>query len=340
MSRELLRLIDEVRAFNPTPTLNDLGDLHVPFESMVPGNSVESLLVKCARRGDRIALIADSGCGKSSLVSYALGPTVEKVAPILVPVYRLEDDAKRAESVADAIISHLRREASIESSSKQLTGSVEGDERSVTHSVAQSGEASLGLMSWLGGKLSRELSQQTSTTESIPLAEKIEVIQQCLYTIRVDKLMPVLVFDDTDRWTGPDETARVRGFYGEGIRWLTELETSVVVATHKHYLSSIAPSKDMLKFLETEVRLPILPSSNEVAQILQHRLTLHGAELDETWELSDAFDPSAIDELFADYQQDTDLRQLLLCAHRALVEAADAGREIVTRSEIRAASHA
>lgn len=256
MSRDALRSLAQQRAFNATPRLDDLSALHVTFESMVPGCHVEGRLDRSARRGERVALIAGSGCGKSSLVSYVLGPSATGVAPIVVPVHALEIDARRAGSVADAVLAQLQLQAGPAGPAAFELDGVLGDHREVGHSTSHGRRTRAGLTSWMSLARSREISQQTANHQRIPLAAKVEVIEQCLRGIRSDALVPVFVFDDTDRWVDPDHREIVSGFFGEGIRWLAELRASVVVATHSQYLGANRDVTEILTFLDTRVEIP------------------------------------------------------------------------------------
>ena len=343
MSRNALRTLVGERAFNATPRLDDLNALHVTFESMVPGCYVEGRLDGSARRGDRVALIAGSGCGKSSLVSHVLGPIATGVAPILVPVHALESDARRAGSVADAVIAQLRLQAGPASDAAMEFDRVQGDQREVTHSTSQERSIAAGFMSWMSLARSREISQQTANHERIPLSAKIEVIEQCLRGIRSDDLVPVFVFDDTDRWTDPEQGAVVRGFFGEGIRWLAELRASVVVATHSRYLEANHDAAETLTFLDTRVEIPRVPSVDQLARVLERRVQVHGVEPaggEDVLSLAEVMTEPAVEELFSQYTTRGSLRVTLQIAHVALIEAADAGVDVITHHHISAASQA
>ena len=343
MSRDALRALVQERAFNATPRLDDLSALHVTFESMVPGCHVEGRLDGSARRGDRVALIAGSGCGKSSLVSYVLGPIATGVAPILVPVHALDSDARRAGSVADAVISQLRLQAEPGTAVAVELDRVQGHQREVAHSNSQVRGIAAGFMSWMSLARSREISQQTANYERIPLAAKVEVIEQCLRGIRSDALVPVCVFDDTDRWVDSEHRAVVNGFFGEGIRWLAELHASVVVATHARYLDGSQDAAETLTFLDTRVEIPQVPSVEQLARVLERRVQVHGAEPaggDEVLSLAEVLTESAVQELYGQYRRRASLRAVLQIAHIALVEAADAGAYRITGHHIEAAVQA
>ena len=290
-----------------------------------------------------MALIAASGCGKSSLVSHVLGPTAEGVAPILVPVHALESDAGRAGSVADAVIAQLRLQAGIAAAVSTELGRVQGHRREVTHSISRESGTAAGFMSWMSLARSREISQQTANHERIPLASKVEVIEQCLRGIRQDGLEPVFVFDDTDRWVDSEHSAVVDGFFSEGIRWLAELRASVVVATHSRYLGASRQAADLLTFIDTRVEIPPVPSTQQLARILERRVhMLAGGSTSEDglMPLAEIATESAVDELYEQYKRRPSLRAALQVAHIALVEATDAGAETITSHHIEAATRA
>ena len=343
MSRDALHSLVQQRAFNATPRLDDLSALHVAFESMVPGCRVEGRLEGSARRGERVALIAASGCGKSSLVSHVLGPLASGVAPILVPVYALESDARRAESVADAVIAQLRLQAGPAAAPAVELDGVLGDQREVAHSTTQRRDERAGIMSWMSLARSREIRQQTASHQRIPLTAKVEVIEQCLRGIRSDALVPVFVFDDTDRWVDSEQSAIVGGFFGEGIRWLAELPASVVVATHSCYLHASNDAAEILAFLDTRVEIPRVPSVEQLARVLERRVQVHAGELASRSgvpSLAEVLTESAVEALFGQYRSRPSLRAVLQIAHVALVETVDAGADVITAHHIEAAAQA
>lgn len=339
MTLRLLQSLAEANAFDPTPKYSDVGVYHVRFESMGNVASVETRLLQGALRGERIALIADSGCGKTSVVSHVFGPTAEQVAPILVPVRSLEDGATKAEPVADSILSQLRRQAEESGQPVPDTRNRLGSHRRVTNVRRRSG--SLGVPGWLGNAaLASQLEQQISTTESNTLEDKIDVISLCLNSIQQDSLMPVFVFDDTDRWTVGADDSTIEGFFGEAIRWLTDMDAAVVVATHSRYLNAGPGDPELLAFLDTRVRLPRVPTADDIAKILDRRIQIHLNDHDPDERLTAVVDWSAIEELYSEYQEGASIRKVMQLAHIALVETADTGADKITGSEIKAAVQA
>lgn len=86
MSAELLLALQEAHAFDPFPVRDDLGIYHVPFRELAGDDHIEETLGDGCRRYERIAIVGDSGTGKSSLTASVLGPLAVGVAPVVVPV--------------------------------------------------------------------------------------------------------------------------------------------------------------------------------------------------------------------------------------------------------------
>ena len=344
MTLSLLRSLRERYAFDGTPKFDDLGAFHIPFESMGTGPPVETRMHEGVLRGERIALIAESGCGKSSVISYLLGPAADAVLPVLMPVHALGQEAANADRVADMALAQLARDAATAMAADGIVGNASGSRREVTQSTAHTrrlgARAPAGL---LAGEIAQEIHRQVSTSQPIELPEKIEVIYQCLQPLHLDALMPVFVFDDTDRWSASSEEETVEGFFGRAIRWLTDLPAAVVVATHSHYLGSGRGGESLLQFLDTRVELPRLPSADQLGRILMARVSVHlegGGPHAVPAELGDVVAESAVNALFDQYEAGASLRRVLQLAHIALAEATDASAEVILGHHIAAATRA
>lgn len=81
LSTDLLAHLADRYAFDGTPMPHDLGAYHVPFDLMLGGDHVEARIQSGAIGGERVALIAGRGAGKSSVIRYVLGPAAAKGAP-------------------------------------------------------------------------------------------------------------------------------------------------------------------------------------------------------------------------------------------------------------------
>ena len=97
MSYEALVGIEESRAWEPTRRFEDLSFYHVPFDELNGDDETEALVARLTERGARLAIVGDSGSGKSSLISYVLGPLSTRVpdyvVPLRIPVAAVADTA-------------------------------------------------------------------------------------------------------------------------------------------------------------------------------------------------------------------------------------------------------
>ena len=338
MASGLLRHLADRYAFDGTPRFFDLGVYHVPFESMVGRSNVETKLGECTERGERVALIAESGCGKSSLVSHVLSPTAERVAPMVVPVHGLGRDAASAGSVADAILGHLGRQIQVAHGTSGPPTSAVGQRREVVERQSRNRSAEVGI-GWLRGSVAKQVELQIGSSQPIVLDEKIESVFQVLQAFHADSLMPVFVFDDTDRWDGSSQSEIVTGFFGDAIRWLTEMPASLVVATHSRYLESNEASV-LLEYLDTRIEIPRVPSTEQLSRILERRVESNLGEESDVWDFADLVSKPAVEGLFSAYEEGASLRRVLQLAHIALKEAVDAGDETVAGHHIQAALQA
>lgn len=84
-NQELIRQ-QQVHAFDQAPRREELHDLHVPFDDMTGSHGCEKALTDALTRGERVALVGVSGAGKSSVTATVLGPLVETLVPLPIPV--------------------------------------------------------------------------------------------------------------------------------------------------------------------------------------------------------------------------------------------------------------
>ncbi len=340
MTLDLLAHLHERYAFDGTPLRHDLGAYHVAFDSMIGKEHVEAPLAAGALSGHRVALIAETGAGKSSAISYVLGPDALVVAPILVPVHPLGRGASTPDRVANEILLLLERHAR-----GVATEPVTGTRRRVTEVRRRSRNIGLNL-EWLKGERATEVGRQTETESLISLREKSEVIDQIFRGIHEDGLQPVIIFDDSDQWLAGTHPETVPGFFRGVVRWLTNFPVSVVVATHARYLKPGAEqsdhsSADLLEFLDTRIEIPRVPSAEMLARILGRRITCNVEDtVHSNATLPDAVTEQAIEALFDYYSQGAPLRKALQTAHIALADAVSARAEAVQASHVEAAQKA
>ena len=345
MSVDRLLALQEAHAFDPFPVRDDLGVYHVPFSTLASDGRVEQVLGDGCRRVERIAIVGDSGTGKSSLTASVLGPLAEGVAPILVPVAIEPNDTVREPRAMFAHIAAVIARVAADAAALSSTDREEALARlTAQRPVGRVGGRSLRLGGgWMGTTVSAELARQAGPPQSIDrsAAETLEVVEQMLAIIQGEGLVPVLVFDDTDRWLSGsfrEHEDLARSFFGRVLPALAGLQCSVVVAVHRRYLADAAMRADTERVLETLVDLPALRDPNAVGAVLQSRVHAHRRD-DDAASLEDVITVEAVDRLFELYCTGLrgELRGVLRTAHVALAEACDSGADLITTALIDAA---
>lgn len=86
MSHDDLLAVQAAHAFDDAPKRDELGRYHVPFQDIAGTTRIEDNLLAASRRRERLAIVGDSGSGKSSLINGSLGPLAPDIAPVVVPV--------------------------------------------------------------------------------------------------------------------------------------------------------------------------------------------------------------------------------------------------------------
>lgn len=341
MSRELLERLQRLHAFDPAPRREDLHDLHVPFDAMTQTSGCESALGAALRRGERVALIGVSGAGKSSVTASVLGPLVEDLVPLPIPLA-----IERAETASDPVAFARHVVHVVGRWVEDALPSDAGSARQLTAAASTPRERSRRQRfsvapGWLTARLELAYELQQAVAEVPPSSSQVlDQARQMLELIVADGQAPVLVLDDTDKWLNAawqTDAEVVRGaFFGRVIRVLAEdFAVAAVVAVHTAYLDDPA-YRAADGFLETSIRVPAVPDRAGIGRILARRVAL-ALDLDEDGEghaLNGVIAAAAVDELHQHYASETpDLRRhVLLIAHTALTIACDdAAAELAAR---------
>lgn len=346
MSAELLVALQEAHAFDPVPVREDLGLYHVPFSRLAGTNRPEEALIDACRRFERVAIVGDSGTGKSSMTASVLGPLAEGVAPVVVPVAVESTDTVSEPRAMFAHIASVIARYAAEAHAMSGARREEALARITAHRpVGRTGGRHLRLgAGWMGATVSADLSRQVPAAQSISrsASETLEVVHQMLTTIHDQGLAPVLVFDDTDRWlTGsayPDPEHLVRAFFGRVLPALAELRCALVVAVHGRYMQDEAARRDIDRALDTRLNVPALPTAAAIAQVLASRVRIH-SNPDTPPDLGEVITDDGIERLFSHYQTGLrgELRGVLRTAHAALADACDNAAETINSRLVDAA---
>ncbi|MPZ53714.1 MAG: AAA family ATPase [Acidimicrobiia bacterium] len=336
-----LKALRDHNVFRSTLQHHDLGALHVSFDSLVGNSSTEGRLWDAVHRSEPCAVIGTSGSGKSSVISHVLGPLVPDIAPLRVMVaHALQPDEYTLPHLADQLLHTLRDEAE-----RTLSSDVDAalGKHTQTTTTRRTGAVGGG-MRWLGIKLAKDIERQTTIERNSSLHDKTDALRNVLLSIASEDLLPVLIFDDTDRWLiGDTEAATVQWFFDKSLRWLLEScfsvepPMSLVVAVHPHYFDNVAQA-ELLAYLDTPITIPRLPGPPAIRRILQYRIEQYTGYHHP--DLTDIMTTDGLDAIYALYDAERNLRRTIQVCHIAVVEALDAGVSRLTAQHIQAANNA
>ncbi|MCZ7532453.1 MAG: hypothetical protein M5U23_03435 [Acidimicrobiia bacterium] len=331
MSHQVLLDLQAAHAFDAAPLRHDLGVYHVPFGELTGVDSPEDRLRGVADRGERTVVVGLPGSGKSSLIQHVLGPAADGVAPILVPVSGEPSDlAGNVQGVAGLIIQTIVDHDNFPERDRTTALESAASTRLVPPS-ARTSRLSLG-GAWMGAELKAAVNKQVPPTLELPRTAQasLEVVDQLLTIIKADELMPVLVFDDTDRWfRGDDQHERTaQAFFTRVLPELRERPAGLVVSMQSSYLDDDTLSGDLRATIETRIDIPALTSTEALARVLRSRIVAHAGDM----ALSQVIDQVAVERLFDLYQTDFTgaLRDVLRTTHVALTEACNSRFPTVT----------
>ncbi len=340
MSIELLNRLQEAHAFDHAPLRRDLGVYHVPFYELIPGENPETILAGVARRGERAAVVGQSGSGKSSLIEHVLGPLTSGIAPIAVPIFAEPYKVvTNVQAVAGLIIQTLADRADL--GDQERAEALEGAsaKRTISRRRRITGLNMGG--SWMGVGLQVEVKRQVPSSTELPRTAQatLEVLEQLLTAIQKDGYTPVLVFDDTDRWFRTvggaiSHHGLALAFFGTVLPELRQLSTGMVVAAHNTYMESDAVVDQLRATIELPINIPTLSSSRALGQVIHSRVIANTCPGNPRTAppLTEVIQTMAVDRLYQLYQSDfqMSLRDVIRTVHVAVTEACNGGYATVT----------
>lgn len=341
MTAEQVGALYAAHAFDPAMAVQDMHAVHVPFDELAGADSAdkcEAGIRDALLAGRRIAVVGTSGAGKSSVLSYALGPLVEGVLPVRVPVAlgqgaAATDPVAFADRVIDCVLDQVAPNR--EHAARAAADKTDPRRSSWTRRVEVKPSA------WgVSVQLAREVSQVAQTREVTPY--RVMEIAREVVDLVASELVPVLVLDDTDKWInrdgGPSHATRTR-FFGAVVRVIAEhLGCAAAIAVHEQYLADPA-FKEAHGFLEELIAIPSIPGAPAGMRILARRAAL-ALGIDEEVVLDGVVAPAAGTRLH-DYYRHRGRRNLrgdfLQIVAMAVVKAREVGAEEVGERHVAAA---
>ena len=342
MSNHLLNRLLDVHAFDGSPLHVDMPAYHVPFDDR-GRRGCEAGVVRAARSAERVGLQGPIGCGKTSVLRYALDDPDTAIAPIWVSV-AFDDDAvvldvrRFAAHLIQSVIRDAQRAGTLSPRERDAILSASAARRPLPGSERRLASRLAARFWAVSGELSREV---TATLAGVdlqrPAGEVLEAVNRALETIAAADRQPVIVIDDSDSFmrrlgSAWSRDELVAGFFGPVLRSLTELHAGVVVAVHAEYLEMPAFEQARREHGALERLIAVPPVvSGQLARILDRRIRV-AADAGRKEALTDP----AVDAL-AELNRTRaarNLRTTLGIAHAALVVAVDRGAELIEEQDV------
>ena len=324
MTVELLRELQNERAFDPTMRYEELGALHMPFDEMHQTNDVEHHMRDAIRRAERVALIGTTGSGKSSTAAYVANPLDSAIVAFRIGV-TVEDTELLTQpgKFAQYVVRRIAREAmEIPGPQRDQLELEVADSRELRGGRSRRTSAKVNAAVF---ELATELSSvSASIAQQVTAHELIDGLDHALRLLRSTGAVPVLVIDDSDTWLEVEENQLEetrRAFFGPIMRMLAERDCGLVVAVDERYLdlAEYRPARD--GFLPTEIAVPRLRDSDALSMLIKNRIDGF-----DNANLHDTFAEPVLEEMFAAYvRHSLSLRALMRCANSALYHACAAG---------------
>lgn len=347
MSVELLTELQGAHAFESVPSRQEMADFHVPFDNLTGTAGCETAAVGALYRGERVALVGPTGAGKSSVIASVLGPLVEGLAPLPIPVSTAPEAMSDGSAFVRHVVATVGRWVSLsqpQAAARAGALAKRGAGRPATNRSVALHVAPQWVVDGMkqGVELGAELRSATAAEMRTP-DEVFDIAREILQIVRDGGHEPVLVLDDTDRWTNISQgnTRAYRDmFFGTIIRTIAEeLRVPMVVAVHPTYLQDPAYLAAAGGFLDTTIAVPRLPSSAGIGLMLARRAAL-ALDLDADREptlVHEIIEQNALDQLFQHYAtHDHSVRAVIRVAHASLTAAADEGADLITEGHVRA----
>jgi energy-coupling factor transporter ATP-binding protein EcfA2 len=349
MTQLALAALRDGNALAQTLTFEELEAYHVPFDDLTQESGVEHELAYWSTRKGRVALIGDSGAGKSSVMASVLGAFSESVPERLVPT-RIPVELAGAAAVTEVggfgrhVISHILNWAAPEVLTSGETAEIERRTADLERRSGRRRRAGFSIGSSrllpFDASLSGDLTGAASDFDRrLGNGEVVLALRRLVELFRARGLEPLLVFDDSDAWLQlpgqeAEFRARASGFFGTNVRMLSrELDCGVVLAVHRSYLE--LPAYQGIADSLEHIELPTLSdSATAIVAILQRRIDVDELGI----AVAEAFDDDAIEALAAIYADVPDLRRVMAIAGLAVRKAHDdEDAVVVTREAVFAA---
>jgi hypothetical protein len=334
MSRERIVEIAETGVFRPRSRPWELHELHVPFDALSETEDYEQKAVNNLIQGTCVAVIGESGTGKSSVIAWLCSQLPDSHLALRIPITGVEDPGSVGE-IARLALSIVLDGIAFDSRDERELEEARADSRTTTR-LPVGFNAKLG-----GGAIPAEVGINAASLQEEFDQDRLEgehllaLNGRLIPILEEGGITPVFVFEDTEATVGAEEghESAEAFFAGPLSAFVDQVDAPTIVAVQTHLIDDsrafgrLAPSLQRLTIPLLENRARAVVDS-----ILARRL--EPATLDDA--LASVFDQAGLDEL-ADFYQSSggDLRRVLAAVHEAAERASSDEAELIALPHVR-----
>jgi len=320
---ELIERLDRAGAFAPTRRFDDLDRFHVPFDQLFGDTDTEARLRNLVTTHRRVAVCAQSGEGKSSVISSVVGPLAldptSGVLPIRIPVGSAPDATV---TTTEGFLRHLLGAVLCWSDQNELSrrqGRAIAKLKAELQERQETCRGGLTLPLWfISPDIAREVSRTVRPFETY--SDHLACVRRVVEVVGSWGRHVVFVLDDADGWLRSaerDRTELAAAFFSGPFHALVrEMGGGLVIALHDDYLD-MEDVRRACEHLDGRIELPRLDrvAVDGLRRILERRVSeVVGTDV----RLTEVMESTAIARLAEGYRSGLNLRAALRVAATAL----------------------
>lgn len=344
MSGEILRRLDDGRAFWPRGRFHELALDYVPWDDLTGTESVDGRIDRALlSETGCVPVIGPSGAGKSAAIAAAAHRLSDTFTCLRIPVAAVGDVAGSPVALGQHILREAVQQAEVALASHQKMSLVAAAaDKLIRRRPSRGFGAKLsagipGLSIELAGDLKDSGLDREDLVNATGVVQGLDRLVS-VFTARGRE--PVLIFEDTDAWLslkdGGQTAEAANRFFADSLGVLVrDVDIRIVIATHTGYVR-LDGYRSIRERLLTEVEIPSLATPRDaIVRILQKRIdvTEVGAIV------TDVFTNNGLGRLVAEYDHSNhSIRHVLNVCDTALEQTAPTYPDQLTEDHLRGAS--
>jgi Cdc6-like AAA superfamily ATPase len=344
LSAEILRRLDEERAFWPRGRFHELALDYVPWDDLTGAETVDGRIDRALRNETGcVPVIGPSGSGKSAAIAAAAQRLSDRFTCLRIPVAAVGDVAGSPVALGQHILREAVQQAELALVAHQKRSLIEAAADKLTRREPQQGVGGKlqvgipGLSAEIGGDLKASGLDREELVNATGVVQGLDRLVS-IFTARGRE--PVLIFEDTDAWlsrtqSGQSADAADRFFADSLAVLVRDVDIRIVIATHTAYIE-LEGYRSIRERLLTEVEIPSLDRPRDaIARILQKRIDVTTISAS----VGDVFADEGLARLVAEYDHShRSIRHVLNVCDTALEQAAPTYPDRLTEDHLRGAS--